>query len=100
MARNKVITANGVKFTVRDLTFEELVNLGEKDITNKDMRDVVNEVISRCLISPPPKKINVATLDQPTVIKLTTEVLRLTRGNIKKSEFIPPMDWGAPALDR
>ena len=61
------------------------MNLGEKDLTDKDIRDVGNEVVSKCIVSPQLRKTDVARLDQQTVIQLATECLNLIRENDKTS---------------
>jgi hypothetical protein len=52
MPRNKVVDVGSSRFTVRGLTFEELVELGSTNIEGRESKDVVVEVLSQLPSGP------------------------------------------------
>jgi hypothetical protein len=97
MPRNKIVDLGGARFTVRGLTFEELVKLGSANAEARESKEVVAEVLSQCLVEPKLKQDQITTLDEKTLIGLISEVLDIARGNMEDMGFVPmPQDKGPP----
>ena len=97
MPRNKVVDVGGTRYTVRGLTFEELVVLGSADAESKESREVVAEVLSQCLIDPKLRPDEIAALDDKTLVSLVMEVLDIAKGSLSEMGFVPmPPDKGPP----
>ncbi len=97
MPRNKVVDVGGTRYTVRGLTFEELVILGSTDAESRESREVVAEVLSQCLIEPKLKLEEIAALEDKVLASLVMEVLDIARGNLSEMGLVPmPPDKGPP----
>jgi hypothetical protein len=97
MPRNKMIDVRGARFTVRGLTFEELVKLGSANAEARESKDVVAEVLSQCLVEPKLKQDQITALDDKTLVALLGEVLNIARGNMEGMGFVSmPPDKGPP----
>jgi hypothetical protein len=98
MPRNKVVDVGGTKYTVRGLTFEELVKLGSANAEEKESKVVVAEVLSRCLIEPKLKNEQITRLDDKTLVALVSESLDINSGMMEMG-FVPmPQDKGPPDM--
>ena len=97
MTRNKIVNGGGSRFTVRGLTFEELVKLGSANAESRESKEVVTEVLSQCLVDPKLKRDQITTLDDKTLVALVSEVLDIARGNMEKMGFVSmSLDRGSP----
>ena len=97
MPRNKVVDVGGIRYTVRGLTFEELVKLGSASTEEKESKAVVAEVLSRCLIEPRLRREQITGLDDGTLVALVAEVLDIARSNMEGMGFVAmPPDKGPP----
>ncbi len=96
-SRNKVVEIGGARYTVRGLTFDELVKLGSTGSDEKESRTVVAEVLQRCLIEPKLKFDQITRLDDNTLITLVTIVLDIARNGLEGMGFVSmPPDRGPP----
>jgi hypothetical protein len=97
MPKNKIVDVGGTRYTVRGLTFEELVKLGSASTEEKESKAVVAEVLSRCLIEPHLKNEDIRKLDEKTLVALVSEVLDLAKGSLEGMGFVAmPPDKGPP----
>lgn len=97
MPKNKIIDVGGTRYTVRGLTFEELVKLGSSGAEEKESKAVVAEVLSRCLIEPRLERDEITRLDEKTLVALVTEVLDIAKSGMMDMGFVPmPPDKGPP----
>lgn len=98
MPRNKVVEVEGTKYTVRGLSFEELVMLGSADAESRESREIVAEVLSQCLIEPKLGRDEIAALDDKVLASLVMEVLDIAKGSLSEMGFasVPP-DKGPPS---
>ncbi len=97
MPRNKIVDVGGSRFTVRGLTFEELVKLGSANAEGRESKEVVTEVLSQCLVDPKLKRDQITTLDDKTLVALVSEVLDIARGNMEEMGFVSmSLDRGSP----
>jgi hypothetical protein len=92
MPRNKVVDVGSSRFTVRGLTFEELVELGSTNVEGRESKDVVVEVLSQCLVDPKLQRDQITALDDKTLVALVSEVLVIAGSNVEKIGFVskPP----------
>jgi hypothetical protein len=79
MSRNKVVEVGGKRYTVRGITFEEFVKLGSMGSESKDSKEIVAEVIQRCLIEPKLKSEQITGLDDKTLFTLVTIALDIAK---------------------
>jgi hypothetical protein len=93
MPKNKIVDVGGTRYTVRGLTFEELVKLGSANAEEKESRMVVAEVLSRCLIDPRLGHEQITSLDDKTLVALVAEVLDIAKSNLEGMRFVamPPI---------
>ncbi len=99
MPRNKIVKVGGSRFTVRGLTFEELVKLGSVNAESRESKDIVAEVLSQCILKPKLKRDQITALDDKTLVSLISEVLTIARGNLENIGFIAmPHDKGSPKI--
>ncbi len=91
-SRNKVVKIGRARYTVRDLTFDELVKLSSTGSDEKDSRTVVAEVLQRCLVEPKLKFDQITHLDNNTLLMLVTVVLDTARSGLEGMRFttMPP----------
>ena len=88
MPKNKIVDVGGTRYTVRGLTFEELVKLGSANAEEKESRMVIAEVLSRCLIDPRLGHEQITSLDDKTLIALVAEVLDIAKSNLEGMRFV------------
>jgi hypothetical protein len=88
MPKNKIVNVGGTRYTMRGLTFEELVKLGSGNAEEKEIKTVVAEVLSHCLIEPKLKHEQITRLDDKTLITLVSEVLDIAKSGIELG-FVP-----------
>ena len=93
MPKNKIVDVGGTRYTVRGLTFEELVKLGSANAEEKESGMVVAEVLSRCLIDPRLGHEQITSLDDKTLVALVAEVLDIAKSNLEGMHFVamPPI---------
>jgi len=93
MPKNKIVDVGGTRYTVRGLTFEELVKLGSANAEEKESQMVVAEVLSRCLIDPRLGHEQITSLDDKTLVALVAEVLDIAKSNLEGMRFVamPPI---------
>ena len=93
MSKNKVVDIGGTRYTVRGLTFEELVKLGSTNTEEKESKAIVAEVLQRCLIDPMLKFDQIKHLDDKTLVTLLTEVLDIAKIGLEGVGFVamPPI---------
>ena len=97
MPRNKIVDVGGSRFTVRGLTFEELVRLGSVNAESRESKDVVAEVLSQCIVNPKLGRNQITALDNKTLVSLISEALTVDKGNLEKIGFVSlPQDKGPP----
>ena len=90
--------SEGTKYTVRGLTFEELVMLGSADAESKESKEIVAEVLSQCLIEPKLRRDQIAALDDKILASLVMEVLDIAKSSLSEMGFVPvPPDKGPPS---
>ncbi len=99
MPKNKIVDVGGVRYTVRGLTFEELVKLGSAGTEEKGSKVVVAEVLSRCLIKPRLGREQIARLDDGTLVALVTGVLDIARSGMMDMGFAPMPPGKGPPRD-
>ncbi len=83
MSRNKVVEVGGKRYTVRGITFEEFVKLGSMGSESKDSKEIVAEVIQRCLIEPKLKSEQITGLDNKTLVILVTIALDIAKSGLE-----------------
>ena len=83
MSRNKVVDVGGTRYTVRGLTFEEFVMLGSIGSESKDNKEIVAEVLQRCLIEPKLKSEQITGLDDKTLVTLVTIALDIAKSGLE-----------------
>jgi hypothetical protein len=93
MSKNKVVDVGDTRYTVRGLTFEELVELGSTNIEEKESKTIVAEVLQRCLIDPMLKFDQIKHLNDKTRVTLLTEVLDIAKIGLEEVGFVamPPI---------
>ena len=97
MPRSRVVEVGGSRFTVRGLTFEELVMLGSVNAENKESKEIVAEVLSQCLVRPKLERNQISELDEKTLVSLVSGALTQARGNLENMDFVTmPQDKGPP----
>jgi hypothetical protein len=67
----KIVEVGGERYTVRRLTFEELVKLGSASSEDKEDRMVVAEVLHVCLLEPRLRLDQIAGLDDRSLVTLS-----------------------------
>ena len=87
MPRSRVVEVEGSRFTVRGLTFEELVRLGSVDAENKESKEIVAEVLSQCLVRPRLERSQISELDEKTLVSLVNGALTQAKGNLENMGF-------------
>ena len=88
---------SGTRYTVRGLTFEELVKLGSSNAECRESRDVVAEVLSECLVDPKLRRDQITVFDDNTLVALVTEVLDIAINDLKATESASSsLDKGPP----
>ena len=96
-SRNKVVEIGGERYTVRGLTFDELVKLGSAGSDEKESRTIVAEVLQRCLVEPRLKLDQIANLDNSTLVALVSVVLDIAKSGLEGMGFVVmPPDRGPP----
>ena len=83
MSRNKVVEVGGKRYKVRGITFEEFVKLGSMGSESKDSKEIVAEVIQRCLIEPKLKSEQITGLDDKTLFTLVTIALDIAKSGLE-----------------
>jgi hypothetical protein len=83
MSKNKVVEVGGTRYTIRGLTFEEFVTLGSMGSESKDSKEIVAEVLQRCLIEPKLKSEQITGLDDKTLFTLVTIALDIAKSGLE-----------------
>jgi hypothetical protein len=89
MPKKKSVDVRGTRYTVRGLTFEELVKLGSTGAKEKESKAVVAEVLSRCLIEPKLGHDQIANLSNKRLVALVSEVLDITKSGMTDRGLVP-----------
>ena len=77
MTESKTLEIEGMRYTIRGLIFEELVQLGQSGLEGKDGQTVVKEIAQCCLVAPK-ASLNDNRLNDEVLTKIAREVLKMT----------------------
>jgi hypothetical protein len=78
MAVSKTLDLEGVRYTVRGLIFEELIQLGRRGIEGKDDQTIVKEIAQCCLVDPKLNSKGINCLNGTTLSHLAHAILKLS----------------------
>jgi hypothetical protein len=87
----KVVYTTGSRYTVRGLTFEELVKIDSANTESREIRDVMVDILPQCFVDPKLRRNQISVLDDQTLNTLVNEVLEVTRSNLDNMGFIPTL---------